>query len=227
MANTKMERANRVAVQATEAGFVARFYRTHRYLGCIESANSEWKPNEDANKTQAREDFRTFAIDHAGEIGVEFSDKQEAQAWDRKYQTYENEEQISEDASTLLMPTILQLAEKCKYDVEVESVSLIDVEPMDTDLSYIEDGRYATSGAWAWATLPMTISLTNGLEVEYAMLLKSGQICKPKLTIAGFEEMVKTEADLSDVELVDLKAQAKAEKEKSKKATKKTKKNVA
>lgn len=223
----KMERANRVAVQATEVGFVARFYRTHKYLGEIASQDTEWKPAEDSNKTQAREDFRTFAIAHADTIGVEFSDKQEKQAWDRKYQTYMEDEQVEEDAITLLGLTIDTIADKCKYDVQVDTLSLVSITAMESDLSYIEDGRYATSGAWAWAEIVMNIHLTNGLDLEYTMYLRSGQITKPKMTIAGFEEMVKTEADLSDVELVDLKAQAKAEKEKSKKATKKTKKNVA
>ena len=97
---------------------------------------------------------------------------------------------------------------------------MLSVDAEDTNLSYIENGRYTSNDNWAWADIMMQIVLTEGIEIEYHMALKSGQICKPKLTIAEFEDMLKIEAELADVELVDIKAQAKAEKDAKKKASK-------
>lgn len=214
-----VERANRVSVQATEQGYVARFYRTHKLVAEIQSQDTAFEPAEDANKTVQREAFRAYTIEHSAEYGVSFDNGKAEQAWDRKYQAYATDEQVSEDAITLLTPMISRLVEKCKYQVSLAEIQILSVDAEDTNFSYIEDGRYASNGNWAWADITMQVVLDEGIELEYHMALKSGQICKPKLTIAEFEDMLKTESELAGVELVDLKAQAKAEKE-SKKAKK-------
>lgn len=211
-----VERANRVSVQATEQGYVARFYRTHKLVAEIQSQDTAFEPAEDANKTVQREAFRAYAIEHSAEYGVSFDNGKAEQAWDRKYQAYATDEQVSEDAITLLTPMVERLVEKCKYQVSLAEIQMLSVDAEDTNFSYIEDGRYASNGNWAWADITMQVVLDEGIELEYHMALKSGQICKPKLTIAEFEDMLKTESELAGVELVDLKAQAKAEKESKK-----------
>lgn len=214
-----VERANRVSVQATEQGYVARFYRTHKLVAEIQSQDTAFEPAEDANKTVQREVFRAYAIEHSTEYGVSFDAGKAQQAWDRKYQSYATNKQVAEDAITLLTPMVERLVEKCKYRISLAEIQMLSVDAVDTNLSYIEDGRYASNGNWAWADIAMQIVLEEGVEIEYHMALKSGQICKPKLTIAEFEQVLAQEAELADVELVDLKAQAKAEKEFKKKAS--------
>jgi hypothetical protein len=214
-----MERANRISVQATDNGYKATFYRTHKVVAEILSQDTEWVPAEDANKTQAREAYRTYCTEHASLWDVEWDAGKAQQAWDRKYQSYATDEQISEDAITLLTPMVDRLVDKCKYRISLAEIQMLSVDAVDTNLSYIEDGRYASNGNWAWADIAMQIVLEEGVEIEYHMALKSGQICKPKLTIAEFEQILAQEAELADVELVDLKAQAKAEKESKKKAS--------
>lgn len=211
-----VERANRVSVQATEQGYVARFYRTHKLVAEIQSQDTAFEPAEDTNKTVQREAFRAYVIEHSAEYGVSFDNGKAEQAWDRKYQAYTTDEQVSEDAITLLTPMIDRLVEKCKYQVSLAEIQMLSVDAEDTNFSYIEDGRYASNGNWAWADITMQVVLDEGIELEYHMALKSGQICKPKLTIAEFEDMLKTESELAGIELVDLKAQAKAEKESKK-----------
>lgn len=201
-----VERANRVSVQATEQGYVARFYRTHKLVAEIQSQDTAFEPAEDANKTVQREAFRVYAIEHSAEYGISFDNGKAEQAWDRKYQAYATDEQVSEDAITLLTPMIDRLVEKCKYQVSLAEIKMLVIVAEDTNFSYIENGRYASNGNWAWADITMLVVLNEGIEFEYHMALKSGQICKPKLTIAEFEDMLKTEADLAGVELVDLKA---------------------
>lgn len=215
-----MTRANRIAIATTDNGYKATFYRTHKVVAEILSQDTEWTPADDANKTQAREDFRSYCTKNAGLWDVEWDDGKAQQAWDRKYQSYATNEQVGEDAVTLLTPMIDRLTDKCKYQVSLAEIQMLSVDAEDTNFSYIEDGRYASNGNWAWADITMQIVLTEGIEIEYHMALKSGQICKPKLTIAEFEQMVAQEADLAGVELVDLKAQAKAEKDAKKKASK-------
>lgn len=214
-----MTRANRIAIATTDNGYKATFYRTHKVVAEILSQDTAWTPADDANKTQAREDFRAYCTKNAGIWDIEWDDGKAEQAWDRRYQAYATDEQVSEDAITLLTPMIDRLVEKCKYQVSLAGIQMLSVDAEDTNFSYIEDGRYASNGNWAWADITMQVVLDEGIGFEYHMALKSGQICKPKLTIAEFEDILKTESELAGVELVDLKAQAKAEKE-SKKAKK-------
>lgn len=215
-----MTRANRIAIATTDNGYKATFYRTHKVVAEILSQDTEWTPAEDSNKTQAREDFRAYCTKNAGMWDVEWDDGKAQQAWDRKYQSYATDEQVGEDAVTLLTPTMNRLIDKCKYQVSLAEIQMLSVDAEDTNLSYIENGRYTSNDNWAWADITMQIVLTEGIEIEYHMALKSGQICKPKLTIAEFEDMLKIEAELAGVELVDIKAQAKAEKDAKKKASK-------
>ena len=182
-----MMRANRVTVQTTENGYEARFYRTHKVLTVVASNETEWKADENANATTNRESYRAWVCDHASQYEIEWNPAQQKQAWERKYNTYMTDEQVAEDALTLVTDAIHRLAEKCRYDMTIDSLEVTGITAKDSSLSYVEDGRYTKSGAWCVADIEVTIGChVAGQEMEmlYHMEMKSGQICKPKTTIA-------------------------------------------
>lgn len=198
----KMERANRITVQTTEQGFEGRFYRTHRLLATITSDSTDFKADDKANATTNREMYRNYLIEHSAEWQVEFNPNKQVQAWERKYNKYENDEQVAEDTITLLTDTIDRLADKCKYDIEIESMEVTAVTPKESTLTYVEDGRYTKSGAWCVADIEVTITCNiagQQMDMLYRMEMKSGQICKPKMTIAEWNEMVGKEMDLNGI----------------------------
>lgn len=197
--NTKMERANRVAVQTTEGGYVARFYRTHKYLGEVVIST---KDGEHSNAL--REEARVQAIAQCHTIGIEWKPEVQAQAWERKYNTYMTDEQVGEDALTLVTPAIERLVEKCKYNMELTGIKVTAVTPNPSNLSYVENGRYAKSGAWCCASIEVTVSthtIGEDMDILFPMELKSGQICKPKTTIADWNLMVLNEMGLNGIEI--------------------------
>ena len=197
--NTKMERANRVAVQNTEGGYVARFYRTHRYIGeiSISTENGE-------HSNALREDARTQAIAQCHTIGVEWQPDTQVQAWERKYNTYTTDEQVAEDTLTLVTPMIERLVEKCKYEMELQDIQVTAITPNPSNLSYVENGRYTKSGAWCCANIEVTVSVKcigEDMDILYQAELKSGQICKPKTTILEWNLMTLNEIGLNGIQI--------------------------
>lgn len=202
-----MTRANRVTVQTTENGYEARFYRTHKMLTVVASQDTEWKADENANATTNRESFRTWATEHAEEYGILWNPAQQKQAWERKYNIYLTDEQVAEDTLTLVEDAVNRLADKSRYDMEIVSMDVSAVTAKESTLSYVEDGRYTKSGAWCVADIEVTIMVNiggNEMEMLYNMEMKSGQICKPKTTIAEWNEMVARELDLQGIELAEV-----------------------
>lgn len=192
-----MERANRIAVQNTENGYVARFYRTHRYLGEVVIST---KDGEHSNTL--REEARVQAIAQCNTIGIEWNPDKQEQAWERKYNTYTTDEEVAEDTLTLVTPAIERLIEKCKYDMELTGIEVTAVTPNPSNLSYVENGRYTKSGAWCTATIEVTVSthtIGEDMDILYQVELKSGQICKPKTTIADWNLMVINEMALNGI----------------------------
>lgn len=194
-----MERANRVTVQATEVGYVAHFYRTHKHVGDIEIPT---KDNEHSNVL--REDARVQAILQCPTIGIEWNPEMQEQAWERKHNTYMTNEDVYEDALTLVTPAIERLVEKCKYDMELIGIKVNAIEPKPSNLSYVEHGRYTKSGAWCCADIEVSVEchvVGEDMEILFPMEIKSGQICKPKTTIAEWNEMVLAEIGLNGIEI--------------------------
>lgn len=200
-------RANRITVQTTENGFEGRFYRTHKLLATINSEETNFKAGE-GNSTTNREMYRAYLMEHAEEFGVIWNPTQQKQAWERKYNSYMTDEQVAEDALTLVEDAINRLADKSRYDMEIVSMDVSAVTAKESPLSYVEDGRYTKSGAWCVADIEVTIMVNiggNEMEILYNMEMKSGQICKPKTTIAEWNEMVARELDLQGIELAEVK----------------------
>lgn len=197
----EMERANRVAMEVTDKGYVAHFYRTHKHVGDIEVETVDG-----THSAEAREMARGFAIDQCPQYGIEWNPEPQKQAWERKYNIYMDEEQISEDAITLVSPSLDRLAEKSRYDMMVTAITVSAVMPKESQFTYVENGRYTKSGAWCVADIELEVTVAVGgysISMPFMMEMKSGQICKPKMTIAEWNEMVAREMELNGIELAE------------------------
>ena len=197
-----MIRANRVTVQTIENGYKATFYRTHKLLATINSMDTAWQADANANSTTNRESYRAWICEHSAEWDIEWNPSKQTQAWDRKYNTYMTDEQVAEDTITLITPALDRLAEKCKYDMEIAGLEVTAVYPVDTNLTYVKDGRYTKSGAWCAANIEVSVTVDiagQTMDMIYMASMKSGQICKPKTTIADWNELVGKELELNGI----------------------------
>jgi hypothetical protein len=164
--------------------------------------DTAWQADADANSTTNRESFRAWICEHSTEWDIEWNPGKQTQAWDRKYNTYMTDEQVSEDAITLITPALDRLAEKSKYDMEIVGLKVTAITPKESPLSYVEDGRYTKSGAWCVADIEVSVTVEiagQTMEMLYNMEMKSGQICKPKTTIAEWNELVSKELELNGI----------------------------
>lgn len=177
-----MTRANRIAVVAVENGLVAKFFRTHAEVRTIYSWETGWKPDEKANSTANRESFRQWACDNAELYDVQWDATKAKQAWDRKHQKYETDEQVAEDATTLLEMALTGVANKMGYSW---TITYDGIWAKKNTPDYVIDGKYEKNGCWAWADIAMTVKFIKddcGTEIPMDMEMVSGQIKKPKVT---------------------------------------------
>ena len=202
-----MKRANRVSVQTIENGYRATFYRTHKTIGQIDSMDTAWQANADANSTTNRESFRAWVCEHSAEWDIEWDPGKATQAWDRKHNTYMTDEQVSEDTITLITPVLDRLASKGKHEMWIDTIEVTAVVPKESNLAYVEDGRYTKSGAWCVADIELEIDVIIGnlpaMRMVYSIEMKSGQICKPKMTIAEWNSLVDREMELNGIEVAE------------------------
>lgn len=188
-----MARANRVVVRTEGQGYVAEFYKTHKSICEVCSEDTNWTRNKEHNSTQAREDFRTYVQNHAEEYGVDWIPELQAQAWDRHYWKYETDAQVEEDAITLMGWTIKSLCEKVGLSVELGRMSLDSIVPMNSPLTYVENGKYTKTGNWAVAQVNLEVqAIVDGEEIDliYPIEMRSGQLTKIKLTKEELQQMV-------------------------------------
>lgn len=186
-------RANRVVVRTEQDGYVAEFFKTHKSIAVVASEDTNWVRQKDHNPTQAREDFRTWVQAHSSEFGVAWIPEYQAQAWERKYWKYETDEQVEEDAITLMAWTIRSICEKVGLDVEMGKMALDSIVPMESPLSYVEHGKYTKNGNWAVAQVNLDVTATiEGTEINiiYPIEMRSGQLTKIKLTKEEIKAMV-------------------------------------
>ena len=197
-----MRRANKLAVNGTKANYEGRFWKTHVLVATIKSEDTEWKPDATATETANRESFRAYLQENAEKWDIDWKPELQKQAWERKHNTYMDEYEIEEDAVTLMNMTVGRLIEKCKYPSINNGIRLMTVTPMECDKSYVEDGRYTKSGAWCMATIEMELDVTineRSMLVPLQMQMKSGQLCKPKMTIADWNAKMEDEMDLNEI----------------------------
>lgn len=244
--NTELARANRIAVQSTDTGYKADFYRTHKHLATLWSEETGWQADESANKSAQREDFRRFAIEHSADIGILWNPADLRSAENKRIAKYESDEMLSKDAVDLLWGDIWELVQASNLGVEfallaVDTISPVSHSAKGTDLSKlgILEGKYEKSGNWAWADLEMVATLTkDGQEIYYTTTcqLVSGQLKKPHLTKTAFVEDVRKsleeagllpneEAKAEESAKAETPAEEKVEEPKAKKTRKSTKKS--
>ena len=194
--NTNLTRANRIAVQTTDTGFKADFYRTHKHLATILSEDTTWVADETANKTAQREDFRKWAIEHADVVGILWNPSDLRSADNQRIAKYETDEILKGDAVSMLWSDLFDLTSNCGLGVEFKTLTADLIIPAQKtakgyDLSKmgVIDGKYEKNGNWAWAEIEMTLTLTKeDQEIYYTtkVQLVSGQLKKPHITKTSF-----------------------------------------
>ena len=217
MAGTELMRANRVAVKANGENFVADFYRTHKAIASMHSENTDWVAPQDAtNKSAARESFRQYAISHAEDINVDWKPQDMRAEGNIRRPRYTTDQELIDDAMSMVMPEMKALVDKCKYDIEWGGVQHEDIVPLthtgtgrDLTTMGIIDGKYVKSGNWAWAeVIFMTVFRYKKEEcyIKTVMQLVSGQLKKTGIGITEFNNRVKAEiidAGLATAEELD------------------------
>lgn len=234
MAGTLM-RANRVTVKANGENFVADFYRTHKAIASMHSENTEWNPPQDAtNRSAARESFRQYAISHAEDVNVDWKPQDMRTEGNIRKQRYTSDQELIDDATSMIMPEMRALVDKCKYGIEWGGVQYEDIVPLtqtgtgrDLSTMGIIDGKYEKSGNWAWAEVVfMTVFKYKGEEcyIKTVMQLVSGQLKKTGIGITEFNNRVKAEiidAGLATAEELDPPKESKPKKSKEEKSAEK------
>lgn len=188
----KENRANRVVVSATDDNMVADFYKTHKHVGTITSSDIGFKASS-TTKNGIREEFRQSAIQHTEEFGIAWIPEYQTQSWDRQYWKYETDEQVEEDAIELMKYTINKVCEGCKYQAHVESITLDSIIPMESNLSYVENGKYLKNGNWAVAQVNLEVKCTiqdTDIDIIYPIEMRSGQLTKIKLSKSDIDMMI-------------------------------------
>lgn len=200
----KLQRANRVTINADEVGYRADFYRTHKKLTTIASVETGWEADDTMNKSAQREDFRQYVISHAEVFGIEWKPQDMRSDANKRYAKYETDEMVIEDTINMLTTDIETLISKTPYEVILKSIDVDDIAPVThsakgTDLAKLGviDGKYEKSGNWAWADIEVTVTMTieadEGCEIYFstACELVSGQLKKPHITQTAFNEDLK------------------------------------
>lgn len=219
--NTNLTRANRIAIQVTDTGYKADFYRTHKHLATLLSEDTTWVADETANKSAQREDFRKWAIEHAEVVGILWQPQDLRTESNKRVAQYTTDEILKEDAKDMLWDDLWNLTQDCNLGVAFGSLTADIITPMTTtakgyDLSKmgVIDGKYEKNGNWAWAEIEMTLTLTKeSQEIYYTtkIQLVSGQLKKPHITKTSFTEEIKQ--SLKEIGLwVEETKEAKAEK---------------
>lgn len=190
----EMARANRIVVRDnTNGGYTAVFFRTHAEVGSIDSTDGWVAPTGKTTATARRENFRAWAAEHSTDVGVAFSTEYQAQSWNRKYWKYETDEQVEEDAKELMEWSIKTACTKAKHNAVVTNITVDSIIAGDSNLSYVEDGRYTKNGNWAVATVRLSVEVTIddvNTEFSWDIEMRSGQLTKIKMTTADIKALM-------------------------------------
>lgn len=216
---TMLIRANRVTINAEEVGYRADFYRTHKKLTTILSAETGWEADDTMNKSAQREDFRQYVVSHAEVFGIEWKPQDMRTDANKRYAKYETDDMLIEDAINMLRADIESLVAKTPYDISLQGIEVDEITPVThsakgTDLSKLGviDGKYEKSGNWAWAELAINVTMMANEEIYYTTKcqLVSGQLKKPHITQTSFNDSIKA----SLIEIGQITEEAKEEESK-------------
>lgn len=211
--STELMRANRVAVKVDGDNFVADFYRTHKPIGSIHSENTDWEAPADAtNKTALRESFRQWVVANCKEWNIEWKPEDMRDKSNIRKAKYESDEELIDDAMSMMIAQAKILTEKCKYQIEWGGIQHDDIVPAThtgsgRDLSSlgIVDGKYK-SGNWAWADIRFVLTFKYNKEECYlplTMQLVSGQLKKAGIGITEFNNKVRDEIISAGLAIAD------------------------
>lgn len=215
----KLQRANRVTVNADGEVYKADFYRTHKKLTTILSVETGWKADDTMNKSAQREDFRQYVISHAEVFGIEWKPQDLRTDANKRYAKYETDEMLIEDTISMLRADIESLIAKTPYEISLQGIEVDEIVPVThsakgTDLTKLGviDGKYEKSGNWAWAELAINVTMMANEEIYYATKcqLVSGQLKKPHITQTAFNDSIKA----SLIEIGQITEEAKEEENK-------------
>lgn len=183
------QRANRVAVSATETGFRAEFWRTHKRVLAVASEETGWVANPKQNRSAQREDFRVWVCENSADLGVVWSPEDQRTDENKRIAKYATDEDLTADTLALVSSDISQFVSSSPWDLTIGDIGVDGITPMvvsakGTDLSKlgILDGKYEKNGNWAWATIGICTTIKMGNEEIYVTVesqLVSGQLKKP------------------------------------------------
>jgi len=195
---TENKRANKVSVQLTGDGLIAKFYKTHRHITTVVASQTAWQPNEAENKSAQRESFRKWVCDNAGIFGVEWNP---ADLRDEKYKLpnrYDTDELLTSAVVRLVGTDIEEWVANLRDRYTLQSIEVDEIIPVNKSAKGNEVNPKYNNGAWAWATIRVIVTVgrcteDRELEIGYVTMeasLVSGQLKKPSKI--GSEPYTKT-----------------------------------
>lgn len=195
---TENKRANKVSVQLTGDGLIAKFYKTHRHITTVVASQTAWQPNEAENKSAQRESFRKWVCDNAGIFGVEWNP---ADLRDEKYKLpnrYDTDELLTSAVVRLVGTDIKEWVLSLGDRYTLQSIEVDEIIPVNKSAKGSEVSPKYNNGAWAWATIRVIVTIgryTEDRELEIGCVtmeasLVSGQLKKPSKI--GDESYTKT-----------------------------------
>lgn len=189
MATAELKRANRVAIVATEIGFQAEFWKTHKKVATIQSQETGWLVNPNQNRSAQREDFRTWVTTHSTDLGIAWNPQDQRTDENKRLAKYHTDDDLGKDTLALIQGDITEFITKSPYEVTISDMTIDEITPVGisskgTDLSKLGviDGRYEKNGNWAWANIGICITLKvedTEIYVSIESQLVSGQLKKP------------------------------------------------
>lgn len=217
-------RANRLTVKALTNGTLqADLFRTHKHIATINSSDTSYQPQPDANKSAIREGFRAYVADHASEFGIDYDPTDRRTAENMRKASYLTEDDIREDAIAMITPDIEVFLSKMPHadlitghSIAIETLTPKTHTSKGTDLSTmgIENGKYASNGKYAWLDIEGTVIMTTikGEDIykTFTLELVSGQLKKSRMTQTQWN--LDAKQSLADIGIVDEDPKAKAEK---------------
>lgn len=199
---SELVRANKVTVKVDGNGYVAQFFRTHKELLEVRSSETGFVMPPSLTKSGEREAFRGYVVENADKYGINWLPQDLRPANVVHKARYTNDQELIDDAYTVIRNMVNEFADKCKYPITVIGLEFDSITPMvktgkGTDLSVlgIEDGKYKNSGNWAWAKIEMIATVKYKEDMVYLTVnteLISGQLKKPSLGITAFNDLVRT-----------------------------------
>lgn len=200
-----VERANRVSIAVDEDGlFVARWYRTHKYLGASRQGDIAWTPSNNHNRTQQRESFRRAVEESALLLGYNYDPTDRRAEENIVPSRYMDSDTVTNTAYKWAYNQIAQILEDTN-DLGIEGL-LWDItestfRPLDTYKDRPVQSTYK-DGAIAYGECIITVAIeradcrvVNALDLTYRIV--SGQLSKAKVTKTmvrqAFQEAISAE----------------------------------